>query len=310
MNILLYKNCYHIAAAFCHDTILLYFYDRINKLTGEKPYCYVSGSFPCCWNSGRVVQSCSDLYIAQCFEEYAKRGISLFLTFSNYKLQEKDLYDANCNKLLKQINEYHGGVIVGSDLLAQYIRCNYPQIKITASVLRSVNCEEKRSVEFYLSLEKHYNYIVLHPDDIFNNSLLQSIKNRNKYEILVNEECIYKCSNRKYHDDLICSLYAKDREVSKQDVMKFEKSFCPVNKHDFINKQRCTLNLNDLEHYFKLGYNTFKIQGRSNPPIVLLYDLCNYMIVEEYRRVFFREVACKFRFAQNHEELKLWKQIF
>lgn len=307
MNILTPNVNFHIASAFSHDTLILYFYDLLFELTGKCAFSYVSGAIPCTWNSGRVVPNMSEKYVLQCFDEYAKRNIPVFFTFSNYLISEQELGDIQCNALLSKINENHGGVIVASDILAQYIKSRYPNITIEASILRSVSCQTNRSVLFYTMLEKTYDTIVFHPDDIFSENLISNIQNKTKYEILLNEECVRYCNHRKDHDDMICNLYLNNGIIKLEDIIEFESSFCPTKKRSFINANKCVLSITDVRDYIQKGYCNFKIQGRANPPFVFLYDLCYYLLEEHDRRIIYKNIANKFTFCSKKENLKIWK---
>lgn len=305
-NILLNGN-FHISGAFSHDTVLLYFFDYVMDKLNRRAFNYVSGAFPCKWNSGRIINTCSNEYIEDCLDEYLKRNIDIYFTFSNYLLKPKDLLDEECNKILNFINERHYGVIVSSELLLEHVRKNYKNIKVIASILCSVNASIPRNLEFYKQLEQKYDCVVIHPDDTLDENIIRNISNRNNYEILLNEECSLNCLYRKIHDDIISMYYLQNERISKQDIINFERNNCPTQKRDFIFNSKCSLSSQQINHLIELGYKNFKIQGRSNSPVMFLYDLCKYIILEEYQRTIFHDVSQKFIFKPNHSKLKIWK---
>ncbi len=96
-----------------------------------------------------------------------------------------------CLKLADNgINE----VLVNSPLLEEYIRRNYPGYKIILSTTREIKTVEGIESE---SLKDYY-IIVL--DKSFNNTdKLQQLKDRDKYEILVDSFCMDSCPNSTNH---------------------------------------------------------------------------------------------------------------
>ena len=66
-------------------------------------------------------------------------GISVRLTFSNSLLKKEHLSDKKCNALcamFENSGEVKNGVIVHSDLLAEYLQANYPKLYLVSSTTK------------------------------------------------------------------------------------------------------------------------------------------------------------------------------
>ncbi|MBQ5376758.1 MAG: hypothetical protein IIU45_07860, partial [Lachnospiraceae bacterium] len=178
-----------------------YFYDwcEIGSIYGAPADCI--------WGGGRVgFGDANPEEVAELMREY---GISARLTFSNSLLREEHLSDKKCNALCKLFERsgstknrtsedgtVENGIIVHSDLLAKYIRDNYPGfylVSSTTKVLRNFS-ELKQELD-----KPEFTYVV--PDFRLNTALDQlrelSQKQKDKVEFLCNECCYYDCYDRK-----------------------------------------------------------------------------------------------------------------
>ena len=100
----------------------------------------IYGSFPnMIWNGGRVCVADEDISedeIRETFELYTSYNVCLSLTMTNLVLEEKHLSDKYCNKILEIANteRYNTECIVAKDLMEEYIRSKFPNIKINKSI--------------------------------------------------------------------------------------------------------------------------------------------------------------------------------
>ena len=124
----------------------------------------------CIWGGGRVGFGDSDpREVFELMEEY---GISSRLTFSNSLLREEHLLDRRCNalcELFRQSKSVQNGVIVHSELLADYLRVHFPELYLVSSTTK-VLTEFPQLVEEVNREE--FRYVV--PDFRLNKSFLRS----------------------------------------------------------------------------------------------------------------------------------------
>ena len=92
----------------------------------------------CLWGGGRAGFGEADpTDVMELMQEY---GISARLTFSNSLLREEHLSDKKCNDLCRLFQTADtgrsNGVIVHSDLLAEYLLKNYPNLYLVSSTTK------------------------------------------------------------------------------------------------------------------------------------------------------------------------------
>ena len=284
-NKFIYDTEWNISGAFSFFEYIVYFIEKVRHFTGGSPVksvhdCIHNGL----WNSGRVRQShrFNKPYIDQIFRVYHELNIPLYLTFSNHKITEKDINDVDCNYLLDNLNKYNNGengVIVSSDILSEYIKCKYPDLKQKASIIKTI-CEDGiKNLKYYKSLEQKFDGYVVALEDNFNTELLLEL-DKTKAEILVNERCVYNCPNRKEHYNLIADMHYNDNMIFVEKVIDFLNVKCfanPMMKQ--INKfKNCQLSFEELQNIYSIGFRKFKLQGRLSGTIMnLLHDLSYYL---------------------------------
>lgn len=261
------------------------------------PVNSISGSRNVLWNSGRIAPNHSNkggtkrMYLQQ-LGLYKKFGVNCFYTFSNNRITEKDLADRECNEMLQAMveNSHEGdGVIFSSDILAEYIRKEYPSLKLKVSVVKSdVERPKERDAGWYNSLAEKYDIVVLQPDDNFNLELLKQLKQREKFEILVNEPCVKDCAFRKRHYDDTSKIAIG----GYRDYKPLQKYFEPGGICGQVNyanpdprmrtqKVSCRLTRDEVSELYDLGFRLFKLQGRSNHT-QLAYDISHYLFDGEF----------------------------
>ena len=91
----------------------------------------------CLWGGGRT--GCGDAAPGEVLALMREYGISARLTFSNSLLRAEHLADRKCNALCAQFEAAgspQNGVIVSSDLLAEYLQVNYPGLYLVSSTTK------------------------------------------------------------------------------------------------------------------------------------------------------------------------------
>ncbi len=257
--------------------------ELIINMLNEYPECFydnieigaVYGCFPgSLWNGGRVCPGYTRReQILGVLKEYNDRGIPCRFTFTNSLLKEEHLYDTFCNMCLKLADNGINEVLVNSPLLEEYIRRNYPGYKIILSTTREIKTVEGIESE---SLKDYY-IIVL--DKSFNNTdKLQQLKDRDKYEILVDSFCMDSCPNSTNHY----------KEVSRAQL-EFDSADFPmcraINRdfYEFIGN-KTFITVEDLYgKYFQMGYNKFKLDGRAFNVYTVMESYMYYLVKPVHR---------------------------
>lgn len=268
-----------------------YFYDNVVIAS-------VFDAFPqSLWNGGRLcTDTCDDHFTRVVMKTLNEHGIPLRFTFTNPLIEKKHLSDKFCNKILERGRNSINEVIVFSPVLEEYIRKNYPEYKITSSTCKRLNSIDLLNEE----LEKDYKYVVMDYDLNNHFDLLEKVKpeHRGKCEILVNAICQPDCPNRSKHYASIAKqqmAYCDYIYKGNKDALNLEKILTPeerkiydcphMGKNFFQIKNLCThVSPDDIfKKYLPMGFNNFKLEGRSTNSVNLMEQYLYYMVKPEYR---------------------------
>ncbi len=249
------------------------------------------GEFPTSlWNGGRNSRAdqCGTDYVQMVIRTLNNWGIPVRFTYTNMLLEEQDLQDPYCNFCLKMAHNGMNGVILVSPLLEEYVREHYPMMKITSSTCKQIKGVEGVNAE----LAKNYDMVVL--DYNMNNHFdeLAQIEDKSRCEILINAACEPNCPRRGAHYRHIAENQKNivknmrlpaDKQVP---LKEWECKYCvgTVQNVHTIREFSTYVSPEDIwEKYVPMGFNNFKIEGRTDDFFVVLEAYCHYMIKPEYQ---------------------------
>ena len=250
-----------------------YFYDwcEIGSIYGAPADCI--------WGGGRAgfgTQGAGE--VLALVQEY---GISARLTFSNSLLRPEHLADHKCNALCRLFAQGGcNGVIVHSDLLADYLRANYPQLYLVSSTTKVLTEFARLKAE----LERpEFRYVV--PDFRLNkafarlNALPQSEKD--KVEFLCNECCWFGCKDRKRCYETVSRKNlgqdCPEHRCAAPDAQEGYRFSKAMQNPGFIGAE-------DIRStYLPMGFTNFKIEGRGLGSALVLEFLLHYLTKPEYQ---------------------------
>lgn len=234
----------------------------------------------CLWGGGRAGfgEADADDVIAL-MNEY---GISARLTFSNSLLNKNHLADKKCNELCKKFEkaEPAGGVIVHSDLLADYLKKNYPKLYLVSSTTKVLTDFD----DFKAELNRpEFEYVV--PDFRLNKSFEQfpllTQHQKDKVEFLCNECCNFGCIERK-------ACYENVSRMNLGEEVLEHKCTAPGGEGGYrfslAMKNKGFIGVEDIQKiYLPMGFSNFKIEGRGLGSAIVLEFLLYYMTKVEYQ---------------------------
>ncbi|MCQ2506856.1 MAG: hypothetical protein MJ113_06765 [Lachnospiraceae bacterium] len=252
-----------------------YFYDfcEISSIYGA-PY-------DCIWGGGRVGFGDNDA--TEVFNLMKEYGISSRLTFSNSLIREEHLKDRKCNRLCKifeAAGQSKNGIIVHSDLLLDYLKEHYPSYYFVSSTTKVLTDFK----EFKKELERDdFSFVV--PDfrlnKAFNQLKMLTSKEKNKVEFLCNECCFVGCKDRKAcYENVSRKALGEDCEehICRSPRASLGYVFSEAMKSPMF------IGLDDIQNiYLPMGFNNFKIEGRSLGSAIVLEFLLYYLTKPEYR---------------------------
>lgn len=270
---------FHIPAIFDKNIVvnknfygLLTKYKKIN--TNFSAYgCPMS----CTWNGGRLMHE--PVYtieeLATIFLKYRELDISLQISFTNYFIEERDLYDRCGNAILELANEHpeYVEIMVSTDILENYIRNHYPALHITRSALNETDPTDEDFIKYYhLVLPKWKN----HNDDFINNIPQEY---RDKIEVICSEPCITDCPRKKEHYMAYCNA-----QMFKE-TGEYGNLSCDQNKEGKYYNELMILPTDIDDYIEKYNINRFKLQGREDT-YHMLQDLSRYCIKKDKKEEF------------------------
>ena len=209
-------------------------------------------------------------------------GISGRLTFSNSLLRAEHLADLQCNALCEQFaksGSVPNGVIVHSDLLADYLRQRWPELYLVSSStkVRTEFAELRQVLEM-----PQFRYVV----PVFRlNPALEQLRTlppeqKAKVEFLCNECCWFGCTERRRCYDAVSRKNLGEvcehrcTAPGAQEGYRFSKA---MENPGFIG----TADIR--ERYLPLGFSNFKLEGRGLGSALVLEFLLYYLTRPEYQ---------------------------
>uniref|UniRef100_UPI003FED3CD4 hypothetical protein n=1 Tax=Gemmiger sp. TaxID=2049027 RepID=UPI003FED3CD4 len=264
-------------------------YARFLPLTRANPeyfydWCDIASIYGapanCLWGGGRV--GAGDVPPRRVLAILRAYGISARLTFSNSLLGPEHLADARCNRLCRLLAEdgnVANGVIVHSDLLADYLRQTWPQLYLVSSTTKVLTDFPalRRELE-----RPEFRYVV--PDFRLNKAFAQlavlPAPLRDKVEFLCNECCCPACPDRKACYEAVSrknlGLPSPEHRCTAPGAGEGYRFSRAMASPAFIG-------VGDIrDTYLPMGFTNFKIEGRGLGSAVVLEFLLHYLTKPTY----------------------------
>ena len=249
-----------------------YFYDGV-KIGA------IYGTFPgAIWNGGRKYLGITDFdNIESTISSFNDRDIPLRFTFTNCLIEEKHLQDTYCNLIMDIGRNGKNCVIVNSELLANYLKEKYPNYQY---ILSTTRCE--RNIESINQYCRDYDMVVTDYRDNPNLDFLSQIEDKSKIEILVNAYCSPNCQRRKEHYKSLSFDQLNFRKNSASDQLfncstQFRSFYEALEFDTVLKKEELYTTYSDL------GFENFKIEGRTSNLFDVLESYIYYLVKPEYK---------------------------
>ena len=243
----------------------------------------------CLWGGGRAAFGDADVDdVIALVNEF---DISARLTFSNSLLREEHLADRKCNELCKKFSESHpvvepvettikNGIIVHSDLLAEYLHREYPELYLVSSTTKVLTDFSDFEAELNRPV---FQFVV--PDFRLNKNFDRlaalSQEQKDKVEFLCNECCDFNCKNRK-----ICyeNVSRKNLGEDVPDHKCTSPDAAGGYRFSLAIKNPAFIGIQDIQNtYLPMGFSNFKLEGRGLGSAVVLEFLLYYMTKPEHQ---------------------------
>lgn len=247
------------------------------------------GEFPTSlWNGGRpsMYDQCDAKFIRNVVKAINDKGIPVRYTYTNMLINEEDLDDPYCNFCMQVADNGMNEVMIFSPILEKYIREKYPSFKLNSST-----CKEIKDINLVNEeLKKDYYLVVL--DYNFNNNFeeLAKIEDKARCELLVNTLCIPNCPRRGKHYENIAKnqrIMLKNRKLPRDKQIPLEDWWCEYGEYNCVHTIQgysTFISPDDIwEKYVPMGFNNFKIEGRTANIFSLVETYVHFLIKPEYQ---------------------------
>ena len=200
--------------------LIQYMQENPDKFYSNVRIVSIYGSFPnAVWNGGRAMvgEYADDNNIIATIKNINNLGIAVRFTFTNCLLKDFHCEDAYCNRIMEAANNGMNEVVINSPILEKYLREKYPNFKYISSTTKCLLDNNSIVTE-----AEKYDLTVLDYRCNRDIELLQSLKDKDKYELLINAYCNPNCQRRNEHyvhlskiqlehtrGDLHCSIRAE-----------------------------------------------------------------------------------------------------
>ena len=249
----------------------------------SKISAFFGGFDNCCWNGGRENKQQHSEQLLNCLKiikQINDLGISVSFTFTNPFITREEYNDYIGNSLMKFAHNGMNGVIVANENFHNYLKEKYPNFHYVYS---TTNCTTDGNI--YNEIYDKYDILVL--DYRLNKNRLfleQRLKLKNKIEILV-DDCCPSCKYRKQHFENVGRYNLGEQiDISCLNPENYGKYENPKNFYEsLLRTLNNSLTYEEIEEYKKIGFNKFKLTGRSQNRKFLLDSYIYYFVKPQYR---------------------------
>ena len=252
------------------------------------PWCKIGSIYgapeDCLWGGGRTGEGRADpKAVLSLMEEF---GISPRLTFSNSLLNAEHLKDKKCNDLCsllehsKEHSKVPGGVIVHSDLLADYLRNKYPSLYLVSSTTKVIT-----DFNAFLSEINRNDFRYVVPDFRLNKEFEKlsalSQEQKDKVEFLCNECCDFNCRARKLCYENVSRKNLGQAVPEHHCVSSQAKGGY---RFSLAMKNPAFIGIKEIQEiYVPMGFTNFKLEGRGLGSAMVLEFLLYYLTKPEHQ---------------------------
>lgn len=265
----------NISGAFSKYNILIKFLilNKTNRIfINQRQVCVYDSFEHSPWNGGRIANLFDLSSPFEKIEAYNKYGIGVYITFSNYRID--DLYSKKENQLLEFLNQKTiNGCIIGNSKLRVHIRSKYPNLKLIKSVT-SFETTDLSKIDWDEVYE--YDYFCPKFEWTFDERFYKN-QDVSKAEVIVNSCCKRHCSLYKKHYDAIADANRLDI-TNKEELEKIVRCWWGDSDVNEVKPKLSGTNMtwDDLETAKTIGYINFKLSGREMSDELYFDDLKQY----------------------------------
>lgn len=273
-----------VGGLFRYDEHLLTMVSFLAAYYPARAVSRVAGSPPCAWTleeQGRLRPVLEDWRFDMVLRSFAGERVGVVLVFDNPAPEVESLEDEYAHGLVRRLlsTEFNptqrNAVCVASDALAARLRADYPRLPIICHPNRLLAGTEKRTPEFYESLEKTYSLVTLHPRDAVNPALFSRLKHVGRYLAVVNDPSPRNDATRRDRLRTMAELHRRPWDSSLRRALSRMQQQVAAD----AASPTCNLTCDEETALYEAGVRSFVVQASLHRnELTLWYDLFYHML--------------------------------
>ena len=277
---------WHVSGLYNYRIFLKIF---TNQMNGHQILSAIGSLHGCPdlpWNGGYLNANVPCTDSSRFFTALNKHNMGAFLTCTNLLVEQQHLSHVEANLILDQLDETNtsglNGVVVVSDLLSHYIRDKKPGLKQICSYEKALFENPEGHYEWYKQMQERFDRVILLPDHVFNLELLDKL-DRDRTEILVNDECVYRCPVRKRHLTAISRFNLQPSKPIADELKDIKQNHC-AGEFGIISEKKNpahvrpnVLRYDELKTIYDMGFRHFRICGRRKSIFGLAWNVIHFI---------------------------------
>lgn len=251
----------------------------------------VYGNFQfCTWDGGRVFDKyawTSQEKIIEIRDFFNSRNIPIRFIYTNPILSEKDFLDRYGHVATSLCYSPLNEIVINNSNFENFMREKYPDFKYISSTTKCLTNPEDALQE--LKNDKYFmvclDYNLNHNKEFLSN-IPEEIKP--KVEFLSNAICAPGCQFRKDHYRLNGISHLNAGRRFQVDNCQIDMGIMALKTSNYVNNLSPT-EIYDI--YYPMGFENFKLEGRTLPDIDIILMVAKYMVKPEYQFEFIEEIT-------------------
>lgn len=276
-----------VGGLFRFDENLLTLLNFLLTFYPPRAVARVAGVPPCAWTlemQRQLRPVVPQWRYEMVLRSFAKVRAGVVLVFDNPAPSAESLQDEYAHMLVQKLllAEYNptrrNAVCVASDELAACLRERYPRLPLICHPNRLIVGTEKRTPEFYETLEKRYNLIVLHPRDAVTPALFTRLNHTGRYMAVVNDPTPRNATTRRDMLRLLAELHRRPWDGTLQRTAERMSRMLQAP----LGTPCCNLTRQEEQALYEAGVRSFVVQSSHfHNELTLYYDMFYHMLRTE-----------------------------
>lgn len=264
---------------FIYDTYSIGLIKVLKEHEINIPKIFSYGTIRCEWTYkyDSYIKFEDKYFIDSILKMNTENDIKPVIDFSNTDLTEQNLENSFCNWFLDKCQEYNCEIIIGADILFDYVKNKYPDIKLISSVYKPMdlfqNDEDNfdKELNYYKNLLTKYDKVMVRPEFVkYIEQGTAVFENMEKLVIITNSACRNNCAHFRECRDFQNNEYTCIRPFEKKKYGQ-DKYFENISMLD--NDQ--------IKFLSQMGIKNFMLKDNKQP-LLFLYTLFNNCLFERY----------------------------